>query len=73
MAFAAGVRPLTRAAGAPAPIRPAAVLSSARSVRELEVYVDMGAIPAGAGTHDYSRCLSGFLPGSGPLAWLGLY
>ena len=66
MAFAAGVRPVTRAAGAPAPSRPAAVFSSARSVRELEVYVDMGAIPAGAGTHHYSRCLlrlpAGFRP-----------
>ena len=37
MAFAAGVSPLTRAAGAPAPRRLAAVFSSARSVSELEV------------------------------------
>ena len=71
IAFAAGVRPLTRAAGAPAPIRPAAVLSSARSVRELEVYVDMGAIPAGAGTHHYSRCLLRLPTGFRPVGLVG--
>ena len=36
-AFAAGVRPLTSLPGAPSPRRPAAVLSRARSVREVEV------------------------------------